>query len=299
MKQQSTLLDTLFYRSRDDHGKLGVYEDKGVDFQKLVDANLIIETEPSNSIMCRCGIGDADLIWVEHPTEDLRTPVVRCDYCGIYRLKPEELRDWEICYKELAHKIGESLDFSVPFLEVIPDIVWHFGRRKRCDFYYVRRIYREEMTVLRVFFESHPAGVIITSTPTDKNICAEMGLKNFCIYFEEIGSMDDDCRITADLSKIETEILPVNETPQRSRIKRGSRAANIEKLLTELKEHYRASKDSYYETGHILPRPTQEEIAKRVGIGQRAVSRCLADADAVMLQLLWKQVENIQAILQS
>jgi hypothetical protein len=66
-----------------------------------------------------------------------------------------------------------------------------------------------------------------------------------------------------------------------------------------MKEHFRASKDHYYATGSLLPRPTQAELAKRVGIRQNEVSRCLADTDATLLQVLWMQANDIKSVLNS
>jgi hypothetical protein len=124
--------------------------------------------------------------------------------------------------------------------------------------------------------------------------------EHLCFSIETIGTMDEACRLSVDMKLIETELEPsVKENSKRQHSKRGNRAANIEKLIDEMKEHFRASKDHYYATGSLLPRPTQMEFAKRVGIRQNEVSRCLADTDATLLQVLWGQANDIKSVLNS
>jgi hypothetical protein len=108
--------------------------------------------------------------------------------------------------------------------------------------------------------------------------------------------MDEACRLSVDLTLIESELEPVSETPKRQR----RRVIKIDQLVSEMKKHYQEAKDYYYASGgDILSRPTQEELAKRIGASQTIVSRCLKDKKAIILQTLWNNAENLEAILNS
>jgi len=86
--------------------------------------------------------------------------------------------------------------------------------------------------------------------------------------------------------------------------KRASRAGAIDALKKELKEHIRAAADhlrSRRDLGAgpaMLPRPTQAELARRIGSPPYTVSRCLRDPTARELQILWQTANDPQAILQ-
>ena len=85
--------------------------------------------------------------------------------------------------------------------------------------------------------------------------------------------------------------------------KRASRAAAIEALEKELTEHIRAAADHLRTRRDMgagpamLPRPTQTELARRIGAPGYTVSRCLRDPTAHKLQLLWRTADDPDAIL--
>lgn len=254
----------------------------------------------ASSYWCSCGPGGlSDVIWIDNKKDGTQTPIIHCEECGIYRISPDELRVWAINLTPLVEMFGTSMGFTTPFSEAVPGLVWSFGRKKRRDFFYLRRIHTDEFQTVRSFFAQHPTAIIVVPIQSDLDRIKELGLGNFCVSLDSLGRMDEAYRVSVDMTLIEAELEPVEEEPKRQRAKRGNRAANIEKLIAEMKEHYRASRDHYYATGQLLPRPTQGELAKRIGTRQDDVSRCLADPDAVVLKLLWNQAEDIRAVLNS
>jgi hypothetical protein len=118
-----------------------------------------------------------------------------------------------------------------------------------------------------------------------------------CFSVESIGTLDDSLCLNIDMTSIDTELEPAGSEPKRQHAKRGNRAANIERLIAEMNEYLRASKDHYYANQNLLPRPSQAMLAKWVGIRQDDVSRCLNAPDATHLKLLWKNAENVSFIL--
>jgi hypothetical protein len=301
MKQSPMkLFDTILYQSRSDRGLLDAEDAKTINMQRLIDIGLVQEGDFAVTYDCGCEDAETTFVeWSENPRDGTLRPFIKCRYCGVTRLDPNDLRTWSVQVSVVVRMIGESLGFTEPFTETIPNIVWQLGRKNRRDLYYVRRFYRDEFPIVRSFLALHPTAILLVPINTDKETYAMLCLNNHCVPVQEFITMDDEYRLTADWSKVEAELEPAEQEQKRPRVKRGNRAANIEKLITEMKEHYRASKSNYYATGSLLPRPTQEEIATRAGIGQRDVSRCLADPDAMLLKLLWKQADDISAVLKS
>ncbi|MFQ5734293.1 MAG: hypothetical protein ACE5KM_20335 [Planctomycetaceae bacterium] len=85
--------------------------------------------------------------------------------------------------------------------------------------------------------------------------------------------------------------------------KRAERAASIEALTTELKRHIRAAREhaqtavDFGRTPDLLPRPSQKDLAERVGITVSAASRCFNDPSATELRLLWETAGDLDALL--
>jgi len=86
-------------------------------------------------------------------------------------------------------------------------------------------------------------------------------------------------------------------------LRRQTRAADIEALVGELREHLRAARDyafhSLETTGvaELLPRPSQKELAHRLDITASRVSRSINDRDAQQLKLLWKLADDVEGIM--
>jgi hypothetical protein len=268
-----------------------------MNIQGLIDTGILCPGSFATSYDCDecCDLGE--VIWHESPQNGIRRAYYRCE-CGLNPVEPEELFTWDIVVPILVQRIGESLGLTAPFREVVPETVWSLGRKMRREFYYIRCINRRDVTVIRTFFAQYPTAVLVTPTDSLQRQVKEMLPEHLCFSIETMGTMDDACRLSVDMTLIEAELEPsVKENSKRQHAKRGNRTANIEKLIVEMKEHFRASKDHYYATGSLLPRPTQAELAKRVGIRQDDVSRCLNDSDATLFKLLWEHAEDIPFIL--
>lgn len=150
---------------------------------------------------------------------------------------------------------------------------------------------------MRDIFAPLSTTVLIVPTTADIDFIDCLTNRNLCFSVESIGTLDDSLCLNIDMTSIDTELEPVDSEPKRQHAKRGNRAANIEKLIAEMTEYLRASKDHYYATKNLLPRPNQAMLAKWVGIRQDDVSRCLNDPDATYLKLLWKNAENVSFVL--
>ncbi len=83
--------------------------------------------------------------------------------------------------------------------------------------------------------------------------------------------------------------------------KRESRATAIDGLKREIREHLRSAKAHYHATAErgepkLLPRPEQQDLAKRLGVSKATVTRCLKSEPDVELKILWSGAENIDYV---
>ena len=103
----------------------------------------------------------------------------------------------------------------------------------------------------------------------------------------------------------ESQVADYEKPASRKKIpsKRAKRAAQIAALTEELMEHVRTAHEyaraTEEQTGEprLLPRPTQEQLARRLGCDQSSVSRCLADNSARELRFLWDLALDLDRIL--
>jgi len=283
----------MLYSSLRHNSRFWVYQDhEPVNIEGLEKAGFLRPTAPADYYTCECEHGGGEVYWSHSLGQEYAH--VRCG-CGTYRIDPQEIQQWEFVFSEFLNKVGTAMGFPLPFQEICPGLVWKLGRRKRREFYYLRCADFDLRRSLREMFTPHPKAVLILPSPE----CMEFldTLPNLMFAVENIGQLDSGFSLTIDMTAIDTELEAALPDKKPVRVKRGSRAASIEKLVAELKEYYRASKDNFYENGSLLGNLTQESLGKLAGLSQREVSRCLADPDAVMLRLLWKKMGDEQAIL--
>lgn len=214
------------------------------------------------------------------------------------QLSPSRFRVWHVRQEPFLERFVKAVGIKGTMTEIVTGRVWKLGRRGQQVFLYVNRVMIPDLKTLGPVLSRFPNAVIVV--PSHEQLeRLNIVLPNRGIILKEVTRLDERYRIRFDMEKIEAIIEPETLIPTKPTARRGSRSANIEKLVAELKEHYRRSKDHYYTTGDLLPRPTQEGLAKRVGVRQDAVSRCLNDPDATILQMLWKNAGDIRAVLNS
>ena len=183
--------------------------------------------------------------------------------------------------------------------ELVPGRIWKLGRRGQQGFIFINRVMIPDLKTFGPVLGRFPGAIFVTVSE-DHLERLNIVLPNRGIVLKEVTRLDENYTIHFDTEKIEAIITPEEKPKTKSSTRRGNRSVNIEKLIAELKEHYRRAKDHYFNSnGEILRRPTQAELARLLQIRQNDVSRCLNDPDAVLLQTLWKNAEDIRFILNS
>lgn len=215
------------------------------------------------------------------------------------RVNPKRLRVWQVREEPLLDRFVREVGIKGTRKEVMSKRIWQLGRCGQQVFLYLNRVTLDDLRTFGPVLSRFPNAIFVVPTTAIQGRL-EMLYSNRCIAFSGVSSLDSDYRVVFDMETIKAIIEPEKREKPKSLNRRGDRSVNIEKLVAELKEHYRRAKDHYYNSdGEILPRPTQGDLAKRIGIRQDAVSRCLNDPEAILLQTLWKNAEDIRAILNS
>jgi len=219
--------------------------------------------------------------------------------CGpLKRINPKRFRVWRVRQEPVLKRFMAEVEIKGTMMELVPGRIWKLGRRGQQGFIYINRVMIPDLKAFGPVLGRFPGAIFVT--PSDEHLeRLNIVLPNRGIVLREVTRLDETYTIHFDTEKIEAIIEPEKSATDKPTVRRGNRTANIEKLVAELKEHYRTSRDHYYAVGDILPRPTQAELARRIGTRQDDVSRCLNDSGAVLLQTLWKSADDVRAILQS
>jgi hypothetical protein len=214
----------------------------------------------------------------------------------IKRINPKSFRVWQVRVLPMMDLFREQTGIKGSVTEIMPNQVWKWGRRGQQSFVYIRRVTEDDLKSVAAVLKHFPESIFITPR-TCYLETLDIVLPNRGIAWDSVSWLDENYTIQFDLEKIEAIIQPEVKSDT---VRQRRRVVKIDLLTTAMKEHYRIAKDYYYSSGgEILPRPTQVELAERVGTTQDVVSRCLKDDKAVVLRTLWENAENLKVILNS
>lgn len=248
-------------------------------------------------------------------------------HCRLVFLKDHEGRSraYAVCLRCSPTEIpGAELDRSIlhtqAFLElifrderlsideIVPDSLWQVGRAGWCggsrEFWFVRsgsgrlldsvaeRMARRRRTILFAPTQ-HTAFRWSSAVPGPV-----IGLESVLAWTGDGVALDEKHLATCiDDARLCTE------PTAKPKPKRSSRAAKIELLRKELTEHLRAACDHAFTTRdrhgepRLLPRPTQDELAKRLKLTKSDISRCLRDPAAQELRMLWESALDVHEVM--
>lgn len=211
-------------------------------------------------------------------------------------MAPSTLKRWSVYWEPLVERVVAALEIKGRMEPLVPGYLWNLGRKARREILFVRRCLEEHFKMLLPVLTKHPKAVIMTlNSGTAERL--QILLSNRIFSLEDTTRFDPGSELVIDLEEIGAHFGPEEGETAKAMPRRTVRVAKIEKLVGELKEHYRRSKDHYYTAGDILPRPTQVDLARLTGLRQDDVSRCLHDRDAIILQHLWKHAEVLDVVL--
>lgn len=259
---------------------------------QLLAAGVVQELSPAKSLACaECAEAPfREVIYTE--TADGRSRALfPCPHCGLYEVPLDRLRRWQIDSVTLMALIGRSLPVTGNSSERIPGRVWRLGRLQRdavttavwFGLHLGRRDAAEIITRAQV---AAPALLLVPSrmprAALPEGVVAG-SLRELTCWSDGGFCWDKD-----RLAELLAACSPVSRSSRKAvPTRRKTRATDIEALVAELKQHLRAARDHANHTlatqGEplLLPRPTQKDLARRVGITESRVSRSLRDPRAM------------------
>lgn len=247
-----------------------------------------------------------DLIFTESVNGTQRV-LFPCPNCGLYEVPLADLRRWQLDRSTLSQLIRASLALSVRLDEVVPGRLWRLGRYKQNGLNSTvwlglqswRRDLRDQLSQaiqtsgsLLLVPDKRPScpmpdGVLV-------GVLAELTDWQYGQLVWDEEQLHELLDADGGYDRRQTKPAPV---------RRQTRAADIEALVCELREHLRSARDYAFHTldttgvAELLPRPSQKDLAQRLGITTSRISRSINDDDAQQLKLLWELADDIEGIM--
>lgn len=275
---------------------------------ELTAAGLLTEIAPARSLAC-AGCPEApfcDVICTERHTGERRA-LLACPHCGLTEIPLDDLRRWQVERGAVAELVRQALRLAGQHSEIVSGRLWRLGRLHHggtpwsvwLGFQLFRRDAGE--IIGRAQLPAHTLLLVPGRLPT----CA-LPHGVLAGSLRELTEWSDD-GLRWDAEGLE-ELLHVPNAESHSPKKpaptrRQSRAGDIDALVAELKQHLRSARDHAFHTHDsrgvpaLLPRPTQKDLARRLGITESRVSRSLNDERAVELRLLWNLADDLDQVL--
>lgn len=275
---------------------------------ELVRLGILQATSHSGFIDCiDCG----SRLRLEYVIDDVtQTPqgYATCPSCGVMEVHPEQTRRWLVDAPGLLTALFGAGGVECTVTKVLPGCLWRVGKAIFAD-------RAREVLFANPRLSADPAAIVeqvgkrraaILFVPTDRAVAEWSGPpERSVIALESVASLRDGA-IHFDTNFVEGQLRSAEPSPakkQKPPAKRAPRTEKIERIRNELIRHINAArayaKSEEDSTGvpKLLPRPTQKELAKRVGLTETAVSNCLNDESATELRVLWDVADDLDEIM--
>lgn len=275
-------------------------------------SGLLRELSCGETVMCdACEEGHSEkVVREEYPDGKVRFYIF-CPYGGgRVEVASDRLRRWTIAYNKFAEIIASELKCGGEISEAVSGRLWNLGnsmipldgvRRPVC---FARKLCGSGSCNL---ISQLPQG----SSPLLFHIGA-LPLKGIEGFDEKrIFNLTDvllwnGSEFTLDIDMIQehlkgvAKLIPPKKKPKD---KHSGRAIHADKLLRELQQHLIAARDHAHNTlknkdqAELLPRPTMDILAERVGVNKATVSRILNDKAFSLQKVLWESCLDIERVM--
>jgi len=280
------------------------------EFDRSLKAGLLTPGQPAHSLVCEeCGETE-DVVLMPSIVEPPAVPYLRCGLVGPYRIYAERLQRWQMSIPQLMNAVFGGLDLVGNREEIVRLRLWRLGKARWAGalwtVYFGRALHCRD--AWQIINRSAMPARSVLFVPS-KAIQADVRVERMPLMFglDTLVSWNGD-QLHFDIAQVEQhlalELAASQFLPTAKPVpKRGSRTALIESLRQELEDHLRSARDYALETQQrsgtpeLLPRPTMEFLAKRLGVNKSTVSRCLEDDSASDLRLLWEIAGDLDRLL--
>jgi DNA-directed RNA polymerase subunit RPC12/RpoP len=280
----------------------------GDDLTHFIELGLLSETTPSSCVPCwDCGRGFVGRVeFLLHRRTGTRRPYIHCPECGVKEVSPNSLKRWTVDAAGCLAAISAAAGIRGPTSEVVAGCLWRMGRavwgQRPREVYFARHVHEGNRPGVVEGLATHPKAILLVPTHASAERW-DGTTPNLILALEGIVGIEggkptfDTCFIESRLAELE---VPTARRPTR---RRADRAAKIEALVAALVDHLRAARDHAFvtrdQTGspELLPRPSQQDLARLAAMSKSDVSRCLADESARELRLYWDIALDLNQIM--
>ncbi len=275
---------------------------------ELIAAGLLTEIAPTRSLACP-GCPEApfcDVICTERHTGERRA-LLACPNCGLQAVPLDDLRRWQVERGAVLELVRQTLRLAGQRSKIVSGRLWRLGRLHHggtpWSVWFAFQLFRRDAGDLVVRGQL-PARALLLVPGRQPEFLLPHGVVS--------GSLRDltewsDNGLQWNAERLEELLhVPASEShsPKKpASTRRQSRATDIEALVAELKQHLRSARDHAVHTRDsrgvpaLLPRRTQKDLARRLGITESRVSRSLNDERAAALRLLWSLADDLDQML--
>ena len=300
------LLKKLLNRSCCNVPRMTADEGKGHPWDTLEAKKYLTPSENQDAICCPTCYKFADVGWMNIKGRG-NVPYASCAACGFYEIDPQLLRTWMVRLETVLERVVEQLELRGGIQVHVPNLIWRLGRKRNREYLYIRRYNREDQRMIRSELSKMPNAVLVTGTQLIlKHVRFDHDHASFSL--ESVTSWDEQCELVIDFDALRDIIGADDASDKKTKLKpapkRGTIAVSIEKLIKELEQFLKDAREHAIATSErddiaLLPRPTKEELAKRIGVSPATITRCFSDEsrNAKLLNLLWEQTSDLKSIL--
>lgn len=279
------------------------------ELDRLLAAGLFVPAPPIQWLRCdECGdLHEVLLLRHDNPPEV--SALLLCGHFGAQNVPIERLNRWEMSIYRFIEVVTDQLQPVGDRAELVPGRVWRLGNVRWTGgarhVYFARGLHRTDawQVLSGCGLPSRNVILVPSKLPVQRELQefarAVFPLDTLLTWQE--GKLQFDRRELESLLALDPP--PVTGTAKPSVPKRATRTALIESLQQELEEHLRTARDHAVDTlertgsPRLLPRPTKELLARRLGVNKSTISRCFEDASAGQVRLLWDVAADVDQLL--
>jgi hypothetical protein len=288
----------LFYAEEVDRWPLGYRKE-------WLECGCLREITPTLSLPCpSCGGEDVEEVVFLDGAHGQRA-YLPCSECGPVEINMDRLRRWEVDIESLLLMIYDGFDCRGPITELSGNRFWGLGSTCLCgrrrDVFFGRMLHDDDGWEVLSRWRVPASGIVFVPSQMPSSNSTEKSPTIVSLTTAALwrgGSLSiDRTYIESEFAGREAPALPKGRLPKRAR-----RTAMIDALTNELIEHLRAAYEyacvTAERTGEpqLLPRPTQRQLARRIGASLAGVNRCLADDSARELRFLWEMAGYVEQV---
>ncbi|TWT68600.1 hypothetical protein [Crateriforma conspicua] len=260
---------------------------------------LVKPTTPATELQCK-DCGEHQPVIYSSDREGNRHGFIVCEGCGPAEVLPESLDQFVFDTEQLLEHL--FADTRLAINPVVSDLLWQIGRRtykgQSRELLFLRCVNAKNGTSIVEQLGRRTRSLVFTPL-TSSAARLDTMVSNLVIGIQDVVEFSED-GLQIDWEAVEDRLIESSESnvqKPKPQPRRSSRTAKIELLVNELTQHLRSAADHAHASGELLPRPTQQELARRTNMSKSDVSRCLKDSSADQLRLLWQTANDLDAVL--